>query len=306
MKHSVLKTALALIALIALLAVLVWAVFAFAPLQFAYADSAVEAIKAPVSNLEGNATAGRSTLALLTDDSGDEFYIPESYFVINPIPTRFDGVYNVQYAGHSFLMEGSISNKTTTVFGDEELSSPDITLSLLDGKVVEFEKVRITDAFTIKLLGYNADGTQIYAMATEGARTLFGFIPLTDLQPFSIPYQAKTQAEREAILAQKDAPKLENGDIAPNTSLALRIIIILGIAIPSVLIVVLLFKPSKNERSYRKNAVRTAGDRGNEYDSSRNFVRNDSMERPVYPQGGPGRPYDQNGYYGDPNDYNDR
>ncbi len=59
----------------------------FIPSEIAAADSTVEVIEAAVSNLESNATAGKSALKIVSPTNDKAIYIPESYFL------QYEGIY---------------------------------------------------------------------------------------------------------------------------------------------------------------------------------------------------------------------
>lgn len=82
------------------------------------------------------------------------------------------------------------------------------------------------------------------------------------------------------LASKEDPPVIDGGNFTSNTSVGLRIVIIIGIAIPAILIVILLFKPSKNERRYSKNSVRSGRGRDDfDYDDSRSYRRRERDER---------------------------
>ncbi|MDE6302028.1 MAG: hypothetical protein K2M36_00360, partial [Clostridia bacterium] len=261
--------------MLAVLLALVFAVGAaiFSTAQIAYADSSVEVVKAPVSNLEGNATAGKSTVAVF-DNENRTFYIPESYYLSSPTTIVSGMIYGVQYAGETFfLREQPVTSQINVA--DDEVLSPDVRLFVKEDANVVLGTQAINNEYTIKFLGYNEDGTEIYVSATFNGSAAHGFIATTDLEPFTVPYQQRAQEERDALLAALEAQQKNPFGVNPkNTSVALRIILIIGIAVPTVIIVFLLFKPSKNDRKYAKNTVRGSRSRDDfDYDDSRSYRR---------------------------------
>ncbi len=252
----------------------------FIPSEIAAADSTVEVIEAAVSNLESNATAGKSALKIVSPTNDKAIYIPESYFL------QYEGIYagdihKVTYAGETFYYQGEPTLKQITV-ADDELLSPDVTLKLKEGADVKIGIFQLTDEYTIKFLGFNETGTEIYVSAIrDGNSPILNFIPADCVETFTIPYQRKAQIARDELLASKeDPPVIDGGNFTSNTSVGLRIVIIIGIAIPAILIVILLFKPSKNERRYSKNSVRSGRGRDDfDYDDSRSYRRRERDER---------------------------
>lgn len=287
-------TKIFLFALAALL-LLCAAVFCTPSSNTARAEDSITVIKAPVSNLEGNAYAGVSAVRLF-DSNNNEFYIPESYFLCSPSMAIKDRIFNVTYCNMSFLLRNEdfslyeLPATTQINLSEGEVLFPDMRLALKneetsllsqvaesDGIVKYVPKKTINNEYTVKLLGYNEDGREIFVCATYNGDSDCGFIPADELEEFAVPYQQRAQAERAALLAAKEKPTAPNGSITPpNTSVALRIVLIIGIAVPAILVVLLLFKPSKNERRYAKNSVRNdRGRDGIDYDDPRNDRRRD-------------------------------
>lgn len=274
------------------------------PYKIAYADSTQNVLIAPVSNLEGNANAIASTIVLTKGD--DEFAIPESYYLSNisdkPAVSQY---FQASYCGFNFYYKASERPQTTSVtFSDGVSPSPDLRLTLKD-EALTLESVQITPEHTIKFLGYHTtDATQIFVVATLDGVSRFGFAPLSSFEEFVVPYHPIAQAERDRLINSKPAPDPEKGDIIPNTSLALRIVLIIGIAVPAVIIAILLFKPSKNDRSQGKSVMRTERRKGEfDYDSSRTYrddrydPRDDYAPRDNYPRDNyPRDSYPRDGY----------
>ena len=291
MKKVCAKTFILLFAfLFATLTVLCVAQFCVSGKNIAKADSTVTVIKAPVSNLEDNAYAGKSTVGVY-DSNSNLFYIPESYYLCSPVDSiRLSDnaviIYEVSYCDiiKPFLLHNAdfspyeLPVTTQINVSEGELLFPDVRLTIKDEEEVELDSSIITNDFTIKLLGYNEDGSEVYASATYNGISKYGFIPIDSLEPFTVPYQQRTQAERDALLAAKNEPIIPDGSLtAPNTSsVALRIVLVIGIAIPSIIIVLLLFKPSKDEKRYAKTSVRRERNDRIDYDEPRDSRRNSS------------------------------
>ncbi len=240
------------------------------PYSIAYADSTQNVLIAPVSNLEGNAYAVASTLKLTHGD--DTFVIPESYYVCNVSEkTVVPQYYQVTYCGFDFYYNAQERPTTTSVtFADGVSPYPDVRLTIKDGSLT-LSDAQITSEHTVKFLGYHpTDSTQIYVVATLDGESVFGFAAIDSFESFVVPYHPIAQAEREQIINAKPAPDTDKGDIIPNTSLALRIILIIGIAVPAVVIAILLFKPSKHAQG--KSVMRNERRKGDfDYDSARAY-----------------------------------
>ena len=240
------------------------------PYSVAYADTAQDVLLAPVSDLEGNAYAGTSALKISYD--GNYFYIPESYYLTD-IAYAVGQYYQVNYCGLTCYLESETAPTTSSVtFADGVSASPDVRLTLKDETLV-LSGLEINSDYTIKLLGYHTeDSTMIFVSATLDGASNYGFAPISSFEDFVVPYHPISQAEREEILARKPQPDPDKGDIVPGTSLTLRVILIIGIAVPAIIIAILLFKPSKNDRSQGKSVMRTERRRGDfDYDSTRTY-----------------------------------
>lgn len=283
MKKTAMKNTAFIISVILLSLALAFCVLGILLLPFSivHADSEQDVIFAPVSNLEGNEYASASSIVLVTADE-IEFCIPESYYIAN-VHHAVANYYLVSYCGFDdkFFVKSNEAPKTTKVtFSDDVALSPDVKLTLKIGEELTFGTTTVNNDYTIKLLGYKPDDpTQIFISATTDGTPTFGFASVDSFLPFSVPYHPVSQAEREQILSSKYQPNPDNGDIIPNTSLALRIVLIIGICVPALVIAILLFKPSKNDRSQGKNTLRKSRKRDDfDYDSARTYARPDGYD----------------------------
>lgn len=275
MKRTAIKNTLFILSVVTLSLLLACCVLAILllPIKIVYAESTQEVVYAPVSDLENNEYAGVSTIKLIYGTQ--YFYIPESYYVsdITIGPMNFC---SVKYCGfNAFYIETTDSepNTTTVTFADDVSPSPDVLLTLKEGIQITLGEENITNEYTIKLLGYGVDDeTQIFIVAIKDGTPYFGFASRDSFENFVVPYHPIAQAEREDLLASKFVPDPDNGDIIPNTSLSLRIILIIGICVPAVIIAFLLFKPSKVERTQGKNTLHKNRSRNEfDYDSPRSY-----------------------------------
>ncbi len=230
----------------------------------AYATSQ-EAVLAPVADLASNAYAGASSILIARGD--DKFLIPESYYLLNA-EVAFGNYYKVSYADEEFYVEAHYvtPNLTQVDFAEGVSSSPSTLLTLKDDQSPIVGGVTIDNTYTIRLLGYSQDGASVYVKAQKEAVKLLGMVPIESFNSFLLAYHPIAQAERQAILdAIEKTPA--SGDMTPNTSLAVRIVLIIGITIPAVLIVLLLFKPNKD--GYEKKIVSRKRKREDDYDYDR-------------------------------------
>lgn len=248
------------------------------PCTIAFASDTQEVLYAPVSNLEGNAYAGKSSIILYNNE--DAFYIPESYYVTNIRENKAPGYYTVEYCGIDFayLSSGDLSKQNVS-FSEAVSPYPDVRLSVINGADLLLSSITITNEYTINFLGYSLqDDNKIYVVARHDGYEVLGFALTSVFEPFTVPYHPIAESERNSILNTKPAPEPEQGDIVPNTSLALRIVLIIGIAVPAVIIVILLFKPSKNDRRPGSNQMRRRRRDDFDYDSSRAYAPNDGYD----------------------------
>lgn len=271
------------------------------PYSVAHAASETEAIFATVSDLENNPYASAYT-AIKLIKGNQEFYIPESYYLTD-VTYKFGTYYSVKYCGEEFYFQSEEIPQTVQITFESGVSaSPDLRLTLKEDELLIINEKEVSADSTVRFLGYNTtDDTKIFVMATLNGESVFGFADNDIFEDYNVSYHPISQAQRDELLASKLPAEPDDGDIVPNTSLALRIVLIIGIAVPAVIIVILLFKPTKNSsKQLRKQRSRDEFD----YDAprrSRYDERNDAYER-GYDRGYNDRSYD-NGY---DRGYNDR
>ncbi len=297
MKNINIKFAITLICLAVVLFLATLVIFSCTPI--AKADSEIEVAQAPVSNLKGNEFAGVSTLKLNRSDTPEDIYIPESYYVTDIQKMEFlENGYSVRYCDENFYYIGSPLQTATVSFKEGVSTNPDVRLMLKDGVNVTVQGAVLTNEYTIKLIGYNQDASQVYVRATINDHSYYGFAPIDSFQPFNVPYHPIAQAERDKLATDIPEPTIPGGDIVPNTSLALRVILIIGIAVPAVIIALLLFKPSKSTKRILNNK------RKDEYDYDDPRRRNRADDRYADRRDDRYAPRDER--YDNRNDYGDR
>lgn len=276
MKKTAMKNTLFILSVVVLSLLLACCVLGILllPIKIVYADSTQEVVYAPVSDLENNEYAGASSIVLMTIDE-TPFYIPESYYV-SDVTRKIADYYQVNYCGFSdtFYIKSESAPKTTSVtFQDGVALSPDVRLTIKEGINIILDGKMLTNEYTIKLLGYHTeDASQIFIVASYNNEHVFGFANIGSFDNFVVPYHPIAQAERDELIASKFTPDPDSGDIIPNTSLSLRVILIIGICVPAIIIAFLLFKPSKAERTQGKNTLRKNRNRGDfDYDCPRSY-----------------------------------
>ena len=301
-KFAFKKTALYILVAILVAFLIAMALVVYIPAFTAYADGeegvAVQrCVRLVPKDLENNEYAGSSGVAV-RDFNTDEilFYLPESYYLSNveEVHGRFKGqsidYYTFNYMGFYFNMENMSPyidyeynlhvEEVITFKADEDLY-PNVTLRLVDnGETVWLDSQTVlTNDFTIKFVGFGVpteEGEKIedyfFVSATKDAETKFTTLPKSLFVNSNVPYQERAQLEREEILARK-ASEPKAGDLVPNTSKVLRVILIVGICIPAVLIMLLLFKPTKDGRKKTVAKERTRDEF--DYDERRDYRRDD-------------------------------
>ncbi|MEG2274339.1 MAG: hypothetical protein RSC44_03305, partial [Clostridia bacterium] len=212
-------------------------------------------IKAPVSNIKINSVAGVSNIPVRDLTSGKiVFYMPESYYAKVVGLNEDFGFFTVEFSAVTsdsntplqYLIYKADLGETTcadVVFESGVSPSPNLRLQLKEGATANFNgnEVSATDGFTFKYIGGVA-GDKVFVTAQKGDQKHLGAIDKTSFETFSVPYHPVTEAERQQLLKPADKPATDAFK-TPEKSTTLRIILIIGIVVPAVLIVLLLFKP---------------------------------------------------------------
>ncbi len=242
-----------------------------APTKVASADEAAYVYAQP-QNLVSNEFAGASTLAIRDDTSGTIlFYVPESYFV--KLTATMWPYYNVDYMGIEDCMVTKEDVPADSVKAYEGVTesnfAPNVLLITNQSVTVDGVAVNTADGWTVKLMGYINDNLYVKALKDDVSR--FGAAPKASFNTFNVSYHAIAQAERAGLLNQ--TPNDEPGTISSGgTSSTLRIILIIGIIIPALIIVLLLFKPNRETSGYDKRTMKKQPDsRKVDYDRDRRY-----------------------------------
>lgn len=192
---------------------------------------------------------------------------------------------------------------------------PDVTLTLADGAELTLSNLvsvssSDTKGYTFKFLGWSdysaSDGTRTLAFSADNGagEPLFCTAGESSFNAFTVPWHPVAAAEREALLAPETPEDTDDGDLTAGTpSTTLRIVLIIGIAVPALLIVFLLFKPTsdKNRGYDRGRSMRRDNRRGIDYDRERSYDADRDRydrgyrdyERRDYPEDGRGYDYDR-------------
>lgn len=276
--------------------------FCFIPSNVAYAET-TQYIKIPVSDLEHNATAPESKIGIY---KANEllFYLPESYYL----------KYDYTLADFYFVIYGNIENAyilksdfdkinkqikfVDPNFANNQLAYCNQRFYLKDKSVMNIDGKDIVNntekPFTIRCLGSKDD--KFYVTADNGTESYAGLVDKNLFTDNAIQYHDITKDERIALLTQ-NKPKPAD-EAKATTSKTLRIILIVGIVVPAVLIVFLLFMPSKGSKTNYDKRTMKKNKKPTDYDRERNY--NKEVDRP--------REYDRSygrDYYDRPRDYRD-
>ncbi len=260
------------------------------------------------------------------------FYLVEGYYYkISPNEISFNSHSGYLYCGTGmegvYIEKDKIANYIvdTLPANANGADAPAIHITLKDGKSVTAGSNTVIDSassdYTLRFLGFNANADVYFSAQKGDANILFGTAPLDSFNAFTVPYHPVSEARRAEL--NTTPPVVDgNGDLTAGTpSKTLRIILIIGIAVPALLIILLIFKPSSDtKRGYDKRAMKHDSKQNIDYDRERNYnadrdrydrgyrdyERRDYPERRDYDRGYDNRGYDNRGYDdrgGYPRDY---
>lgn len=240
-----------------------------------------------------------------------QFYLLESYYykaakrVYGYDLTDYDG--GKQFAVFDEIDASCIIPASELPAAALAQGTPNITLTLREGASVSvrmgsMSTVVITSEnsdYTLRFIGYGDDNKVMFS-AQKGDGIGYASAVVSNFNDFTVPYHSVT-AERKASLQQGDGSTSggANGDLTAGTpSKTLRIILIIGIAVPALLIIILIFKPtSDTKRNYDKRAVKSSRRDNIDYDRDRDYY----ADRDRYDRGY--RDYERRDYERDRRDY---
>lgn len=261
--------------------------------------------------LAANATAQPSDIAVLGEAGEPVFYLTQSYYYK---AVRYGtSIYILDSSlGTGYYVEGPLPENVLLTSLPEGVTAADalpaVTLTLAEGASVTLANlvnVNSSDTeYTFSFLGFAAasatDGTRNVAFSADnGVLKTYGVAEANSFNEFSVAWHPVAAARREALLAPSDTGDGGEVDLTEGTpSNTLRIILIIGIAVPALLIVFLLFKPASDKgRSYDKRSMRGDTRRGIDYDRERSY----DADRERYERGY--RDYERRDYDYDRRDY---
>ncbi len=262
-------------------------------------DNDLYAYVAP-SNLTGSECAEKSAVPVYptTGIKIAMFYLIESYYY-PVVETNFTNeIMMLDLDGLDAYID--VKDLPTAPARNSAVSSDNALPSAINtngGVQIGGVTVNSAEGWTVKPIGLTDDGFFVQAM--KDSQIVFGAAPKTAFIQNAIPYHPIAQAERDSLVAETPADESEESvSSSSKSSVALRVVLIIGIAIPAVIIAILLFKPRRNDRSYddkREMRKREQVD----YDRDREYHERDDVRR---------RDYDDDYYrgYNDDRDYRDR
>lgn len=253
--ENVIESIFVVLLVLALVAILLLQFSEIAGVVYADGESYIEA---PVSDLKNNPSAGKSVIALSTDD--ETFYIPESYYV-KLGENQFADTYKCLYLGEEFFI--TTENPTLIALPANASQDPAVSLTLKDSETEVINGITVDNTFTIRFAGYSEDLTKIFVIAEKDGEKALGFIAKNKLTDFTVPYESLKAAEREALLNENNFDP--NEELPASTSKGIRIAIIVCLAVAAVVIFTCFFVPSKKKSNKLKQ------EDGKDYDSSKKY-----------------------------------
>jgi len=207
----------------------------------------------------------------VSDD--DEFIIPKTYYLLHDgEQLTSNNYYYVVYNGiHGKVLKSDVSELVTA---DVETPYYSETLTISDTKefiIIYAEPSQMSDMNytfnkfnnpSLEYFGYMVDpddDTKIwyYIKYNNGTADQMGYV----LASFTDKAELYSQIPNHPDYNENTSPSPSPSSPAVNnpeepTNNLLRVILILGISVPAVIVVFLLFKPGKRSRSYRRPPVR--------------------------------------------------
>ncbi len=233
------------------------------------------------SDLAGSEYAEQSAVPVYPMSGGKTalFYLIESYYY-PVVETNFTSdIMMLDLAGLSAYVEvadlSTAPARNSSITSDNALPKTILT----DGSVqVNGTVVNSAEGWTVKPIGMLGDSFFVQAMKDNV--TEYGLVAKSSFTETEIAYHPVAQAERDALVTPTpDETPEEEVESSGKSSVALRIVLIIGIAIPAVIIAILLFKPNRNEKGYDdKREMRKRERDGVDYDRDREYRERDDYD----------------------------
>ena len=231
--------------------------------------------------LAGSETATASDVPALFSGSGTAFRLVESYYY--PVSVIRSAGSEIYAMGGLYIRPDDLpANAVVTPLPEDATAENALpSLSLKTGETVMlFNYLTVNaddDTYTLRYLGRSEeDPDNIVFLAEYGVQqSACGEAAADKFEPFSADWHPVAQARRAELLAPEDPePDIADGDLTGGEpSDALRVILIIGIAVPALIIVLLIFKPVSGDKGYNaRKTVRRQSDRGGiDYDRERSY-----------------------------------
>ena len=233
--------------------------FAFGQ-DVALADEEIAYIYISPADLENNETAGDTQIAVKDKMSGDLlFYLIESYYYPvhkNPLLNLY---YELDIEGVNGLVEIATLSETPKTYENVTLENAlPGNLLLKEGVTIEIDgnTIDTRDGWTVKLVGVNGDN--FFVVASKDSVVVSGLALKEGFTSSTVAYHPIDLAVREGML--NETPEVEEpADSQTDKATILRIVLIIGIAIPAIIIAVMIFKPGRASArtNYDRHAMRT-------------------------------------------------
>ena len=272
----------------------------------ALADDAVSYVYIAPADLKNNEFAGQTQVAVKDNGNGETlFYLVESYYypVVKQITLGttyytldIQGVDAVVMADDTMIIDTLPSGANAdNILPQNLLLKEGITLS------IKGQTVDTRDGWTVKLIGVN--DVNFFVQCSKDDITVCGSALKDNFTSSNVQYHPIALAEREGLLNQTPDNGTIGGNNSTDKSVILRIVLIIGIAVPAIIIAIMIFKPGRaSERSnYDRHAMRTRREEEMDYDRDRSYDRERDYSRR--------QPYDDRNYRDDrgyDNRYDDR
>ena len=276
----------------------------------AVADDAVSYVYIAPADLKNNEFAGQTPVAVRNslykpdDPNSLLFYLIESYYypvikldAVGMYFLQIDGVdkFEMYVDATSVIEELPSGANADNILPQNLLLKEGITLS------IEGQTVDTRDGWTVKLIGVN--DVNFFVQCSKDDIIVCGSALKDNFTSANVQYHPIALAEREGLLNQTPDNGTIDGNNGTDKSVILRIVLIIGIAVPAIIIAIMIFKPGRaSERSnYDRHAMRTRREEEMDYDRDRSYDRERDYSRR--------QPYDDRNYRDDrgyDNRYDDR
>lgn len=267
--------------------------------DIAQADETISYICIEPADLEKNEYAGATSVAVIGEDGNPLFYLIEGYYY--PVETKSIGGKNFYFLRVDGVSENAYIDTTIAPIAlpsgaTKENALPgnlllkeNVTISL-DGQTVDTHQ-----GWTVKLIGVKDN--DFFVQASLGETNVCGLVAKDNFTLSNVVYHPVFQAKREGMLNATPEDEFIGG-ATTDKSVLLRIILIIGIAVPAIIIAIMIFKPGRAsaKTNYDRHAMRTRREEEMDYDRDRRYDREKDYSRRA--------PYDDRGY--DDRDYNGR